>query len=308
MDKSRIKNKYLKWPSRENFLAYKKIKNKCNNLIKKSKKIYFQVHAGEGSATGKSFWKTVKAFISTKGTLLSDNIIIEAPNDTAINIKEGDHKHYINIVGKTSGLTPKSIGNSSNPDHDRSTAKEIIESYKNHPSIIKIKECSKNLIRFDFPKPTAVDISLIIKSLNPKKATGPDGIPIKAIKYASNAIDSHLSNIIAKDLEINKYSEEPKTALVRPIFLKNERNKIENYRPVSILNGMSKIYERYIHNCLSRHAENILSNFILAYRKTYSSNHVLLRLIENWKKSLDNKNFVWYCSHGSFQSFLLYSS
>ena len=55
---------------------------------------------------------------------------------------------------------------------------------------------------------------------------------------------------------------------------------------------MSKIYERYIHNCLSRHAENILSNFISAYRKTYSSNHVLLRLIENWKKSLDNKNFV----------------
>ena len=55
---------------------------------------------------------------------------------------------------------------------------------------------------------------------------------------------------------------------------------------------MSKIYERYIHNCLSRHAENILSNFTSAYRKTYSSNHVLLRLIENWKKSLDNKNFV----------------
>ena len=90
MDKSRIKNKYLKWPSRENFLAYKKIKNKYNNLIKKSKKIYFQVHAGEGSTTGKSFWKTVKPFISTKGTLSSDNIIIEAPNDTTINIKEGD--------------------------------------------------------------------------------------------------------------------------------------------------------------------------------------------------------------------------
>ena len=55
---------------------------------------------------------------------------------------------------------------------------------------------------------------------------------------------------------------------------------------------MSKIYERYIHNCLCRHAENILSNFISAYRKTNNSNHVLLRLIENWKKSLDNKNFV----------------
>ena len=42
MNKSRIKNKYLKWPSRENYLAYKKIKNKCNNLVKKSKKSFFK--------------------------------------------------------------------------------------------------------------------------------------------------------------------------------------------------------------------------------------------------------------------------
>ena len=61
---------------------------------------------------------------------------------------------------------------------------------------------------------------------------------------------------------------------------------------MSILSGMSKIYERFIHNCLSSYAESFLSKFISAYRKSYSSNHVLLRLIENWKKSLDNKNFV----------------
>ena len=55
---------------------------------------------------------------------------------------------------------------------------------------------------------------------------------------------------------------------------------------------MSKIYERFFHNSLSSYAETILSNFVSAYRKSYSSNHVLLRLIENWKKSLDNK-ILW---------------
>ena len=54
---------------------------------------------------------------------------------------------------------------------------------------------------------------------------------------------------------------------------------------------MSKIYERCIHNSLSSYAETILSNFISAYKKSYSLNHVLLRLIENWKKSRD-KSFV----------------
>ena len=48
---------------------------------------------------------------------------------------------------------------------------------------------------------------------NPRKATGPDFIPLKAIKFASNDIDSQLYNIIIiKDLEKKKYLEEPKTA------------------------------------------------------------------------------------------------
>ena len=64
-----------------------------------------------------------------------------------------------------------------------------------------------------------------LKLKNPRKATGPDFIPLKVIKFASNVIDSHLYNIIIKNLENNKYLEEPKTALVRPIFKKNESNK-----------------------------------------------------------------------------------
>ena len=112
---------------------------------------------------------------------------------------------------------------------------------------------------------------------NPRKATAPDFLPLKFIKFASNVIDSHLYNII-KDVEINKYSEEPKAELVRPIFKRNERDKVGNYRPVSILNGMSKIYERCIHNSLSSYAETILSNFISAFKKSYSSNHILLKV------------------------------
>ena len=43
---------------------------------------------------------------------------------------------------------------------------------------------------------------------------------------------------------------------------------------------MSKIYERCIHNSLSFYAETILSSFVSAYKKSYCSNHVLLRLLE----------------------------
>ena len=42
MTKSKAKNCYVKWPSRENFVAYKKAKNKCNSLFRKAKRKLFQ--------------------------------------------------------------------------------------------------------------------------------------------------------------------------------------------------------------------------------------------------------------------------
>ena len=59
-------------------------------------------------------------------------------------------------------------------------------------------------------------------------------------------IDSHLTNIIHKYIKKNSFLEGAKIASLRPIFKKNEREKVENYRPVSILKCFSKIYEKYV--------------------------------------------------------------
>ena len=117
-------------------------------------------------------------------------------------------------------------------------------------------------------------------------------MPLKIIKTAANVIDSHLAYIINKDLKENKFSEKAKTALVRPIYKKDDRDKIKNCRPVSLSNGFSKIYERFLHDSLSKLTEKILSKFVSAYKKSYSSNHVLLKLIEEQNKSLDDKNII----------------
>ena len=112
------------------------------------------------------------------------------------------------------------------------------------------------------------------------------------IKMSANVINCYLADIINNDISLNKYSKHAKTATVRPIFKKDDRTNIKNYRPVSLLNIFSKIYERFLHENLTNYVEIFLSKFISAYRKSYSSNHLLIRLTENWKKSLDQKKFV----------------
>ena len=68
--------------------------------------------------------------------------------------------------------------------------------------------------------------------------------------------------------------------------------KIENYRPVNILNCFSKVYEKFLLEKFKPFINSFQSEYMAAYRKKYSNNHVLIRLIENWKKALDEKFLV----------------
>ena len=53
MKKSRLRNRYPKYPSRGNLLAYKNVKSKCNNLLKQSQKKYIKDISNKGAATSK---------------------------------------------------------------------------------------------------------------------------------------------------------------------------------------------------------------------------------------------------------------
>ena len=66
MEKWKSRNKYLKWPSRENHVSYKKYKNKCNSLTKKTKKIFSKEVTKDGIMSNKKFWSTVKPFLANK--------------------------------------------------------------------------------------------------------------------------------------------------------------------------------------------------------------------------------------------------
>ena len=86
-------------------------------------------------------------------------------------------------------------------------------------------------------------VNKILRSINSRKATGPDKIPPKIVKMSANIIDSHLTNVINSDLKINAFSDSANVASIRPVFKgKGERTERKKYRPVSIINCFSKVY------------------------------------------------------------------
>ena len=162
-------------------------------------------------------------------------------------------------------------------NNDKSTIETIIKTYGHHPSIKRNKEhIQKDKNAFNIKAASVGQINKIIKGLNPKKATGPDKIPVKIVKLATSVIDSHLTNIINNDLSNNAFSDSAKLASVRPIYKKDDRNEIKTYRPLNILNCFSKIYEKVLNKQLLHFVDRSLSQLMSTYRNGYITNHVLI--------------------------------
>ena len=185
---------------------------------------------------------------------------------------------------KTPLEKPNSLGNPSDANQDHNTVLLILEKYKDHPIIQKIRENFNNLT-FSFPEISRSDITNIIKGLDTSKSIGHDQIPAFFVKIAAEILDEPLTKIFNRSISKNKFCEGAKTAVVPPIFKKDDRTKMENYRPVSILNIFAKIFEKQLKNMIEPFVESILSVFISAYRRFYSTNHVLIKLIEDWKNN-----------------------
>ena len=83
-----------------------------------------------------------------------------------------------------------------------------------------------------------------------------------------------------------------KKADVTPVFKKDDPIKAKNYRPVSVLPVVSKVFERIMHKQISENLNQFLLPYLCGYRKGFSTQHALVSLIEKWKAILDKNEYT----------------
>ena len=142
---------------------------------------------------------------------------------------------------------------------------------------------------FAFQPTTVEHVAEKLHQLNSKKATGYDQIPAKLLKVSADIIAPSLTAQINNNIAASYFPTELKTAQVIPVFKKKDPLDKANYRPVSILPALSKIFERILADQMTEFFDNIFSPSLSAFRKGISCQSILLKMMEDWRKALDDR-------------------
>ena len=131
----------------------------------------------------------------------------------------------------------------------------------------------------------------LLSNLQIHKATGPDGVACRLLKELAFEIAPMFQVLFRASLNQASISAEWKTANVVPIYKKGEKNKAENYRPVSLTSVTCKMPEHILCSNIMTHLEsnNILHDAQHGFRKRRSCESQLIVTIQDLAHNIDSK-------------------
>ena len=252
---------------------YKKTRNLVVNLIRRSKRNYYLNYFSENSKNLRKTWQGINTLIysNKKKSLSPTELLI---NGTSISdksiIANAFNDYFTNIAQEIRSLIPFSH-----------TPFDSFLTNSNHNSL--------------FLSPTtSMEVYDCISLLSNNKSYGPFSIPVRILKLVKMQISEPLAIIINLSFELGYFPSVLKTAKVIPIFKKGSPVECNNYRPISLLSNIDKIFESLMHKRVS----NFLNHYNLIYlrqfgfRKHHSTTHALLNISEEIRLALDNGNFA----------------
>ena len=241
-------------------------------LIRSAKKTYYENLFAKFKGDIKNTWKTINEILNrTKRKNKFPDFFKDGNNTVTGKLAIANHfnKFFTNIGPKLSSMIAV-------PDN---------QTFQNY---------LKNKISYSF-KFTAIDtktISEIIDNLAPKTSSGFDGISTKLIKTIKNVLIKPVTIIINQMIATGIFPDKLKIAKVTPVFKKDDETLFTNYRPISILPALSKIFEKVIFKQMYEYFQKkkIFYNAQYGFREGHSTEFAALELIDRITSEMDRMN------------------
>ena len=273
-----------KWQNTRN-PAFKKCYNwlsrKLHNHILRNNIKNWHQHIEKCQEDKSKLWKLTRTFRNTNNT--SSIKPLKGPNGTLLFSEDDKTALFANHL-KQHFTTDVQL-------HDAETERQV------QTSIQELNQLQRrNIIQPDPElKITPAIVSRHIKTIAIGKAPGDDNIPSAAIRKAPRILHVCLAKVFQIFLAHSHFPEFWKNAIVIMIAKPNkDHSQTQNYRPISLLSHIGKLYERIINTFLTKISENlhIIPAYQFGFRHSYDTQLQLLRIIDDITIAFNERQYT----------------
>ena len=248
-------------------VEYKNYRSKLRNLIRVSEINYFKSKFTNSCGDIKKAWSVINSMRCKKKSTKFPSFI--DVNGTIITSRRSIYSEFNNYFVNVADKLNKSKYTTIQP-HD-------FKQFLNNPSSFSL-----------FLSPiTSAEIINIINKLDSRKS---NDISPKLLKALSSSFSNALSYLFNSCMLSGVFPDELKIAKVIPLYKSGSSNLMSNYRPISILPTLSKIFEKLIHSRIYQFLEEneVIYNCQFGFRQSHSTIHAVQTAITSVVSSLND--------------------
>ena len=271
--KNKLYRNKMKHPTTENINKYNSYNKVLQRCLFQSENQYYQDILKTKHEANNKFWKLFGDIINPNKSKKSMKIDKLVYNGSTI-------------------LDPTDISLAFN-DHFASIGKKLTDKFNGDTNLKKYMKsnCSKTL----FLQPIVTEeINIEISKLKDKKSSGPDNLPPKIIKISRDFISPCLAHVFNLSITNGEYPDLLKLSKVIAIYKKGERHIPDNYRPISLLDIIDKIFEKLLYKRMIKFLDKnkLLFIYQFGFREKHSTALTLTEITDNIRNSIDNGGYT----------------
>ncbi len=269
--RTREKLKKAASKSKSQFLmdSYRQVRNKVNSMNIQLKKKYFTDTISANQDNMKESWKAINELLNKRSKSSNIDCLKDSDNKTV-------HK--------------KDISNEMN-SFFCSIGKELADKidFVPNPLLTADYEVNKHKAMFHFKSIKVEEIRAAFAKIKTAKSFGVDNVSSYFLKLALPLIENSLAMLFNTSIETSLFPDSWKVARVTQIFKSGEKTDKSNYRPISVLPVISRLFEKLVFDQLYQYMtdNDLFSPEQSGFRKLHSTLTCLLKNTDDWYSGLD---------------------
>ena len=247
-----IKKKAISSNDHDMLEQFKCARNQANIAIKQAKKRYFSDNLKTSKGNPRKTWNLINK-LTSRNTSKSSNILEIQVDNRTISRLLATWRKLLMIISQNIGQV---------------LAQEVPAAEVNPEFYL-----SHTAKAFCLKTPSLEVVINLLRNTDERKATGLDMIPSKLLKMAASIVAPSLTAIFTNSIMAGIYPTEWKMARVTPVFKKGVKSNLNNYRPISVIPVVSKVFEKNVYDQLYQYLNDneLLSSCQSGFRSLHST-------------------------------------